>query len=457
MENLEISSRRTLRASSFIPIQIDKRETGESVGPKQQAQQHNKHSNTATQQHSFQNASIMPSGWKKNACRDEVPNRKMRRGGVARLRKNGFARDSGIFAELDEKNEFGSELKWRDCSQLAEAERRRHMCAERRRHVCYEGRRAGNRHTKAARRDGVICLEDDMLRRLGNIYGEIRDLKRQLSARPQLTAVSWTPDGEPVQESLEETSALVPDKEAVRPKLTARERRKLTVIKQQESMMAGVPSLEELRPSIEFGVTQPPAVGQRVDVALSSADTSCWLAATVRFVGILRNSRALGLTLPYVGLELDQPSASATAGAFLGMQYFPLLPGMYMFIPQNSWRRLRPRYEEGDELPAACSTPRAIRALLDLDLSLDSEDTTTPKAAAAADSGETETVEKAYARFHPRMKQVKDREGKSVALRNRARHLMVDVVNSPPEKRSALETELAELRAQIRTLGEFVV
>ena len=137
------------------------------------------------------------------------------------------------------------------------------------------------------------------------------------------------------------------------------------------------------------------------------------------------------------------------------MQYFPHFPGKYMFIPQNCWRRLRPRYEEGDELPAACSTPRAIRALLDL--ALDSEDTTTPKAAAAADSGETETVEKAYARFHPRMKQVKDREGKSVALRNRARHLMVDVVNSPPEKRSALETELAELRAQIRTLGEFVV
>ena len=55
------------------------------------------------------------------------------------------------------------------------------------------------------------------------------------------------------------------------------------------------------------------------------------------------------------------------------------------------------------------------------------------------------------------MKQAKDREGKSAALRNRARHLMVDVHNSPPEKRSALETELAELRAQIRTLSEFVV
>ena len=55
------------------------------------------------------------------------------------------------------------------------------------------------------------------------------------------------------------------------------------------------------------------------------------------------------------------------------------------------------------------------------------------------------------------MKQAKDREGKSAALRNRARYLMVDVHNSPPEKRSALETELAELRAQIRTLSEFVV
>ena len=75
-----------------------------------------------------------------------------------------------------------------------------------------------------------------------------------------------------------------------------RERRKLTAIKQQEKMMAGAQPLE-LRPSIEFGVTQPPAVGQRVDVALSSAGTSCWLAATVRFVGILRNSRALGLML----------------------------------------------------------------------------------------------------------------------------------------------------------------
>ena len=138
-----------------------------------------------------------------------------------------------------------------------------------------------SRHTHA--RTGVICLEE--LRRLGKVYGEIRELKRQLSPRPQLTAVSWTPDREPVQETL-----------AVRPRLTMRERRKLTAIKQQEKMMAGAQPLE-LRPSIEFGVTQPPAVGQRVDVALSSAGTSCWLAATVQFVGILRNSRALGLML----------------------------------------------------------------------------------------------------------------------------------------------------------------
>ena len=74
----------------------------------------------------------------------------------------------------------------------------------------------------------------------------------------------------------------------------------------------------------------------------------------------MRICACAGITLPYVGLELDQPSPSATAGTFLGIQYFPHLAGMYMFIPQNSWRRLRPRYEDSDEVPV-CNTPRVRR------------------------------------------------------------------------------------------------